>query len=361
MRTTWQAIVEPTVEATLRTYQVPGLVIALAPEGGPVEHLVVGAGGEGTPLRADSLFPVASITKLATALAILRLAAGGDLALDDLLERHLPDAAAAYQGVTLRALLSHTAGLPVDVAPELAPYGPELNWPTLARACLETPLARPPRTRVIYSNVGAGLLAIIVERRTDRRFAEALAELVFAPLGIEGYLGVEPGRQPAWVVGELGEHAGTPLAPYNSAFWRRLAFPWGGLITTAAGALDLVRAYAGEPAHFLPAELRLAASQDQTRGLGGGIVPGVWEWPRCAWGLGVELRGDKMPHFSPPEASPASFGHVGASGCLAWCDPTAGVAWTILGCRTFESWWQSFAVIGSALLAASERLHAPES
>ncbi len=187
-------------------------------------------------------------------------------------------------------------------------------------------------------NVGVGLLAIIVERLTGHLFATALTELVLAPLGIEGYLGSEPERPPAWVVGELGEHAGTPLSPYNSVFWRRLALPWGGLVTTA---------------DFLLSALLTEATRDQTEGLGGGLVSGVLEWPRCPWGLGVELHGEKKPHFSPAEASPTSFGHAGASGCLVWCDQTRRHAWSMLGCRTFESWWQSWSAIGAALLHAS--------
>src|SRR6266568_4310961 len=206
MKIPWQTIMQPTIEEILRTASVPGIVIALAQEDGSVEHLVLGTDGQASPLRADTLFPIASITKLATALAILRLA---------------------------------------------------------------TPLAHTPQTRVTYSNVGFGLLAIIVERVTGLPFATALTELVLTPLGIEGYLGVEPKRSPAWVVGELGEHTGTPLSPYNSMFWRRLALPWGGLVTTAAGALALVRTFAGMPTDFLPSALLTEATRDQTEGLGG--------------------------------------------------------------------------------------------
>ncbi len=140
MKIPWQTIVQPTIEEILRTASVPGIVIALAQEDGSVEHLVLGTDGQASPLRADTLFPIASITKLATALAILRLAAAGALRPDDPLVNHLPNAAAARKGVTLRTLLSHTSGLPDDVPPELAPYAPELDWPTLARACLATPL-----------------------------------------------------------------------------------------------------------------------------------------------------------------------------------------------------------------------------
>ncbi len=167
-------------------------------------------------------------------------------------------------GVTLRALLCHTAGLPDDVAPERAPYAIGLNWARLAQACLATPLVRPPHSHVTYSNVGYGLLALVVERRTGLPFATALAALVLDPLGIEGYLGAEPPRSPVRVAGKLGEHAGTDLEPFNSTFWRSLAMPWAGLVTTVGGALALVRAYRGTPAGFLPPDLLQAATADQT-------------------------------------------------------------------------------------------------
>jgi len=329
----------------------PGLAIALARGDHAPEALAFGADAGGRPLAPDTLFPVASITKLATALAVLRVVADGAVGLDDPLARHLPDAAAAADGVSIRSLLSHTAGLPPDVAPGSVPYAPGLDWPALARACLATALDHPPRTRVAYSNLGPGLLAVVVERLTGRDFPAALQYLVLGPLGAEGYLGAEPPRPPARVGGELGEHAGTDLEPYNCAFWRSLALPWGGLLTTAAGALALVRAFAGFPSGFLPPALLAEATRDQAEGLGGGF----WEplvWKSCAWGLGVELRGDKTPHFAPAEASPTSFGHAGASGCLAWADPSTGVAWAMLGPRTYESWWHRWPAIGAAVLAA---------
>lgn len=340
----------PAVAAALDRWAVPGAVVAVARGGAAPAFLVVGTDAAGRPLAAEALFPVASISKLGVALAVLRLAADGALALDDPLGRHLPDAAAARPGVTLRTILAHTAGLPNDLAPGAAPYASGLDWPILARACLATAPEIAPGTEVRYSNVGPGLLAVVVERLTGRPFAVALADLVLAPLGIDGHLGVEPPRAPAAIGGRLGDHAGTALEPFNSPFWRSLAFPWGGLVTTAAGALALVEAFAGRPAGFLPPALCAEAVRDQTGGLAGGLIA-PHRWPRCPWGLGVELRGDKRPHWTPRTAAPDSFGHVGASGALAWFDPRADTAWAILGARTFEKWWQTWPSIGAAALA----------
>jgi CubicO group peptidase (beta-lactamase class C family) len=343
--------VQRTVEEVLQVGRIPGMMVAVARGQAPVEYLSIGADAQGRPLDCDSLFPVASITKLATALAVLRLGEDGALTLDDQLSDHVPDALAAQYGVTIRTLLCHTAGLPIDIADTLAPYAPGLDWPQLRAACLETPLETPPGTRVQYDNVGYGLLAAVVERRTDQGFADALRTLVLDPLGIEGYLGSEPPRAPVALADVRGSQRGGELEPFNSAFWRALALPWAGLVTTAEGALALVRAFQGHPAAFLRPATRAEATRNQAGDLAGGFVKPLY-WSPCPWGLGPDLRGAKMPHWAPLEAGAASFGHSGASGCLAWAAPSIGVAWAILGTRTADSGWllRRAPAIGAAII-----------
>jgi beta-lactamase class C len=236
----------------------------------------------------------------------------------------------------VRKLLCHTSGLPLDLPRGAVSYAPGLSWQRLANACLRAPLEQPPDTRVQYSNLGYGLLAIVVERVTGQNFSEAMRAEVLAPLGLDGGLGDELRRRPAVLADVRGRHRGTELEPYNSAFWRDLRLPWGGLITTAEGALRLVRAF-GEAA-ILPMEVAQEATRDQTGGLAGGFAPPLI-WPAAPWGLGPELRGTKTPHWAPAEASPTSFGHAGQSGAFAWSDPVAGVSWAILGARTADNGW----------------------
>ncbi|MHB0869265.1 MAG: serine hydrolase domain-containing protein, partial [Chloroflexota bacterium] len=177
----------PTLEETLQRSRMKGIAVAMAHAGKPAEVVSLGTDAADAPLSAESLFPVASVTKLATALAVLRLVDADVLSLDDPLARHIPEAvSAAHQGVTLRRLLSHTSGLPLDLSPDEAAYGPGLDWPALAAACLRTALRHPPLTQVQYSNVGYGLLAVAVERRTGQPFPAALRSLVLEPLRIEG-------------------------------------------------------------------------------------------------------------------------------------------------------------------------------
>ena len=346
------------VESALPSARMKGVAVGIARGDQPPEFLCAGTDIAGRPITEQSLFPVASVTKLATALAVLRLMDAGQLSLDDPLSRHIPEAVAAGDwNVTLRRLLSHTAGLPVDPSGESASYAPGLDWPLLADACVQTPLQQPPNTRVQYSNVGYGLLAVIVERETGYSFTSALERLVLSPLGIEAYLGADLPRPPVALAGVRGPHAKTELEPFNSRFWRSLAMPWAGLLTTPLGALALVRAFAGHPGGFLRKSTREEATRNQNGTLGGGFVrPLVWN--PCPWGLGAELRGRKLPHWTPLEASASSFGHSGASGCVAWYDPPTSTAWTILGSRTADSGWlvRRAPAIGSAILTGSDKV-----
>lgn len=103
----------------------------------------------------DRVFPWASVTKMATALAVLTAVDDGSIDLDE---------GAGPRGSTVRHLLAHTSGLPFDG---------EVVQAT-------------PGTRRIYSNVGFDLLGRLLEERDGRPFAVALTDRVLAPLGMAG-------------------------------------------------------------------------------------------------------------------------------------------------------------------------------
>ncbi len=85
-----------------------------------------------------------------------------------------------------------------------------------------------------------------------------------------------------------------------------------------------------------------------------GVVPGVGNYEHCDWGLGVEIRGDKRPHWTSDANSPGTFGHIGGSGGFLWVDPAADLAVAALTDRDFGPWaleaWPPFS---AAVLAAA--------
>jgi CubicO group peptidase (beta-lactamase class C family) len=69
-----------------------------------------------------------------------------------------------------------------------------------------------------------------------------------------------------------------------------------------------------------------------------GVLPGFGSQRDNSWGLGVEIRAGKQPHWTGAGNSPATFGHFGRSGSFIWVDPVEGVAAAYLGSRPFGPW-----------------------
>jgi CubicO group peptidase (beta-lactamase class C family) len=68
------------------------------------------------------------------------------------------------------------------------------------------------------------------------------------------------------------------------------------------------------------------------------VLPGFGRQSPNDWGLGVELRDTKSPHWTGASNSPETFGHFGQSGTMLWIDPIAGAALVCLTNRAFGRW-----------------------
>jgi beta-lactamase class C len=347
-------------------FHVPGIAVVVARAGEEGQRVFLGTDAAGTPIQEHTRFPLASASKLATGVALLRLVDRQLIDLDAPLARYLPRAAAARDGVTIRTLLSHTSGLPLEIDSGRVAYDHSLTWAKLAAACADTPLSFEPRTRVQYSNVAYGLLGVVMERVSGTDFRALIEASVFEPLAISASLGRVVPTGLARIDGVDSPHVGTDLEPFNSEFSQQLVMPWSGVVTTADGLLALLQVYAGGRPDLVRAETVAHARTNQAGDLGGGF--GTTDafigfnrsrsitWARCPWGLAVEVRGEKRPHWTPATASPASFGQIGSSGCLAWCDPDLRVSWAVLAPRTTDNGWllRHGAALGSAILQPAD-------
>ena len=143
------------------------------------------------PMREDSIFEMASITKMFTATAVMLLVRAGKLSLDDEYVKVFPDY--PYPEVTIRHLLTHTSGMPDDfntdrwVVPVLEnehripPNGEMLRF---IRESGEA-LACAPGEKFRYTDVGYTLLAEAVEKLSGVKFEEFLKKNIFEPAGMK--------------------------------------------------------------------------------------------------------------------------------------------------------------------------------
>jgi CubicO group peptidase (beta-lactamase class C family) len=219
----------------------------------------------------DVALPWASVTKLLTGLAVLVAAEEGTLDLDE---------PAGPPGATLRHLLSHASGLPVEGS---------------------QPIAEPGRRR-IYSNTGIEFAARLLQERAEMPFADYFAQAVAAPLGLAGPL------------------SGSPAHAYRGPLDDLLALGRELLVPTLVAPETLAE-----------------ATSVQFPGLVG-VLPGLGRMEPNDWGLAFELRDAKSPHWTGSRNSERTFGHFGASGTFLWVDPDAGVACGVLTDRRFGDW-----------------------
>jgi CubicO group peptidase (beta-lactamase class C family) len=131
-----------------------------------------------------------------------------------------------------------------------------------------------------------------------------------------------------------------PFAEYFAHVWQgtemRLA---GSAGSGVSGTLEDLRALAGElqvPRRVAPETLDEATTV-QFPGLAG-VLPGFGRQEPNDWGLGLELRDAKSPHWTGARNSPRTFGHFGRSGTFLWVDPAAGIALGVLTDRPFGDW-----------------------
>ena len=147
------------------------------------------------PVSSLTNFRLASLSKQFTATAVMLLVADGKLRYDDDITTLLPNLPPFAHGVTVQHLLTHTSGLPDYedfVADSQTTQVHDADIPLLI-AHATAPKFRAG-TRYDYSNTGYGLLALIVEHVSRRRFADVLHDRIFAPLGMTNTVAYEEGR-----------------------------------------------------------------------------------------------------------------------------------------------------------------------
>jgi len=229
-------------------YRVPGVCVGLVE--GDLEHRGCygkARSGDGRPLDGRSRFGVASVSKTFAAMSVLTLAARGSVGLDDPVERHLdswrfPDGRYQASQVTIRQLLTHTAGVGV------ASYGGALSTSRAetTRDVLEgrttgrepVRLIAPPGSGFRYSGGGYMVLQLLVEDVAGMPFERFVTENIFRPLAMrDTSFSWGPGRGTDTTGHDV---AGRRLPTYEYG----AAMAPGSMVTTADDMLRFVSAFA---------------------------------------------------------------------------------------------------------------------
>ena len=230
--------------------------------------------------ETDRPFRLASLTKTITGLTALIACEEGSLSLDNVVDPAMCSAS-IHERTTLRHLLAHASGLPFDGSSPINALG----------------------RRRIYSNTGIEMVAELIAASTGIAFDDYLNEAVIEPLGMTST-----------------ELRGSP------------AFDMWSTI----GDMALLLAEYLQPSLISP-ETHTDFITEQFAGIGG-TIPGLGRFDPCPWGLGVELRGAKDPHWTGRQNAPSTFGHFGGAGTMMWVDPSIRTGLVALTDRSFDEW-----------------------
>ena len=271
------------------------------------------------PTRTDTLFDLASVSKLFTTIAAMQLVERGLVDLNAPVATYLPEfAAGGKDAVTVRMLLTHTSGLP-SWAPLWSRY------PTPAErlaAALATPLAAPSETRYVYSDLGLIALGVLVERVTGQRLDDVVRGRITAPLGMADTM-----YNPSAAM--LPRIAATEYEPYAGR-----GMVWGEVHDENAWSLGGVAGHAGlfSTAGDLAILCQTLLNGGQYRGArilreetiramlvnyNAYLEP---TYPESDRGLGFELN---KHWYMMGLSSPVAFGHTGFTGTSIVVDPLA--------------------------------------
>jgi CubicO group peptidase (beta-lactamase class C family) len=136
-------------------------------------------------ITANTNFPLASLSKIFTAIAVMQLKQNGKIDLNDALIKYLPDF--PFPAITIKQILSHTSGLPdVDIFRSyLLPAEKPLTNRDIIPALKNAALLSKPGSEWHYSSIGFGLLALLVEKVSHQSFREYMQENICKPAGLK--------------------------------------------------------------------------------------------------------------------------------------------------------------------------------
>ncbi|MGQ3070211.1 MAG: serine hydrolase domain-containing protein [Ferrovibrionaceae bacterium] len=349
------------IDKAVAERRIVGTVVLVARDGALVYRRAAGLSDReaGVPMREDTIFRLASVSKPLVSAAVMTLVEEGRLRLDEPVTGFLPDfrpqlADGRAPAITIGHLLSHAAGLSYGFfEPEDSRYKmlavsdgldivPGLTLDANLRRLSRTTLAFPPGSNWRYS-LSIDVLGAVIEKVTGQTLAQAVAERVTAPLGLKdtGFAVTDPARlgaayadgRPApsrMTDNELVPFAGNAVRFAPGRALDPTAYPSGGagMVGTAGDVLrflEAIRTGGGPILKPETVEMMMAdqvGAQAQTQGPGWGF------------GFGWAVLDDPAPTKTPQAAGTIQWG--GAYGHSWFVDPASRLTVVALTNTAFE-------------------------
>ena len=356
--------VDEVLKAAIKRGDVPGVVAMAATRDGAIYEGAFGrrALPDGAAMTADTVFWLASMTKAITSTAAMQLVDEGKLALDRPIADVLPELAApqvlegfdpagepklrpARRAITLRHLLTHTAGFVYDIwNAEMGRYMEKRGIPAIGscqNAALALPLVFEPGEKWDYG-IAIDWAGLAVERASGQRLGDYFAEHLFGPIGMKdtGFR-LTPERR-ARLAGMHSRGADDALAPIDFEIPQEPEFQMGGggLYGTAADYLAFQLVFLNEGRaggrQVLKPETAALMAQNAMGELNVRLLrtavpassndaeffPGMVK----KWGLGFMISTETVPGGR----GAGSLAWAGLGNTYFWIDPGRAVAGIIL-------------------------------
>jgi CubicO group peptidase (beta-lactamase class C family) len=278
----------------------------------------------GKAAAGDAMFLLGSISKPINVAAVMTLFDQGKFQLDDRVQKFLPAFTGdGRDGVTMRHLLTHTSGLPDQLANNNELRKQHAPLTEFAAQAMRTSLDFAPGARYQYSSMGILLAARIAEFVSGSDILTLVDRNVFQPLDMKhsaqglGRFKLEEmvSCQMEGAAPESG--GGDPQAKewdWNSPYWRKLGAPWGGTHASAPDVATFLGEFLGACGKVVkPETARLMIRNHNPEGF----------TPRgLGFGVGKES--------GSPGCSERTFGHTGSTGTLCWADPASETICVVL-------------------------------
>ena len=356
--------IDQALTEAVKSGRVPGVVALAANDKGTIYSGAFGVRslGQPQPMTVDSVFWIASMTKAVTTAAAMQMVEQGKLKLDQPASEILPDLASAQvlegfdaagtpklrpakRPITLRQLLTHTAGYTYDIWNEnTGRYEKQANLPALITCkddALKTPLAFEPGDRWEYG-INIDFAGKMVEKVSGERLESYFHEHIFGPLGMADTSFKLSPSQRARLVAMHARGADGSLKPIEFEMPQEPEFfmGGGGLYSTGPDYLKFVRMFLNrgnlDGKTVLRPETVAMMGKNQIGDVNVVVLKSVLPdssldaefFPGMVkkWGLGFMINTET----APTGRSAGSLAWAGLANTYFWIDPTKNIAGVIL-------------------------------